>query len=170
MSWRELFNDVFDAVIGDCNPPDYLDGTPFPTQPKNRDMRATFGSSRKRGAANRQVERISSGRFKGAVPVDQTPLIQKQRWKSKGNTFSGYYRTRYGAWRGEIIRRGDWFDVFIWLDPRIPNIERHNRWICFHHISGRKYQINLAHNPADRDPSAIIFYVQKVIGECFTMN
>ncbi len=118
----------------------------------------------------RGVGKVSSNKFEGAVPINETPLIEKQRWQKKRNTLSGYYRTKFGAWRGEIIRRGDRFRVYIWLDPAIPNIERHNCWVCFHRESGKKYEINLALNPADGDPSAIVFYVQKLIGECFAMN
>jgi hypothetical protein len=101
------------------------------------------------------------------VQPDNTPLYVKRGWTIKGNTYQGYYRTVYGAWRGEIIRRGDKFNVFI-FNPPVEQIKDHSRWQCFHQVKNDKWRINLAINPKDGDISAIIFYVERIIIESFS--
>ena len=102
-----------------------------------------------------------------AVKPDNTPLYVKRGWTINGNTYHGYYRTVYGAWRGEIIRRGDKFYVYIFKPP-VEQIKKHSRWACFHGGKNDKWRIDLAKNPKDGDISAIIFYVERIILESFT--
>jgi hypothetical protein len=102
------------------------------------------------------------------VRPDNTPLYLKRGWTKKGNTYHGYYRTKHGAWRGEIERRGDKFKVFIFRPPE-ERIRKHRRWPCFHDEGGCRWRIQLAVNPKDGDVGAIIFYVEKVIVESFRL-
>ena len=101
-----------------------------------------------------------------AVKPDNTPLYLKRGWTTNRNRYQGYYRTTYGAWRGEINRRGDKFNVFIFKPP-IEQIKKHSRWPCFHKVKNDKWRIDLAKNPKDGDPSAIIFYVERIVVESF---
>ena len=101
-----------------------------------------------------------------AVKPDNTPLYLKRGWTTNRNKYQGYYRTIYGAWRGEIIRRGDKFNVFIFKPPK-EQIKKHSRWPCFHKVKNDKWRIDLAKNPKDGDPSAIIFYVERIVIESF---
>ena len=34
-----------------------------------------------------------------SVKPDNTPLHVKREWVQKRNSYEGYYRTRYGAWK-----------------------------------------------------------------------
>jgi hypothetical protein len=101
------------------------------------------------------------------VQPDNTPLYVKRGWAKNGNTYHGYYRTRYGAFRGEITRRGDKFIVYIFKPP-VEQIKKHSRWPCFHQEKNDKWRIALARNPNDGDISAIIIYVERIIIESFT--
>jgi len=101
-----------------------------------------------------------------AVKPDNTPLYLKRGWKINRNKYQGYYRTLYGAWRGEIIRRGDKFNVVIFKPPT-EQIKKHSRWPCFHRERKDRWRIDLAKNPKDGDLSAIIFYVEHIIYESF---
>jgi len=101
------------------------------------------------------------------IRPDNTPLYVKRGWSTNGNTYHGYYRTVHGAWRGEIIKRGDRFNVFI-FNPPVEQIQNHSRWPCFHIVKNDKWRIDLARNPNDGDISAIIFYVERIIIESFT--
>lgn len=101
-----------------------------------------------------------------AVKPDNTPLYLKRGWKTNRNKYQGYYRTIYGAWRGEIIRRGDVFNVFIFKPP-LEQIKKHPRWPCFHRQRKDRWRIDLAKIPKDKDLSAIIFYVESIIFESF---
>ena len=87
---------------------------------------------------------------KKVVKLDNTPLYVKQGWSKTGNVYRGYYRTLYGAWRGEIEKRGDKFKVFIFKPPK-EQIKKHSRWACFHKEKNDKWRIDLAVNPKDKD-------------------
>ena len=102
------------------------------------------------------------------VKPDNTPLHLKRGWTRRGNHYQGFYRTRYGAWRGEIERRGDKFKVQI-IKPPTEQIRKHPRWPCFHEETGGRWRIDLAVNPKDGDVGAIIFYVEKVIVDSFRL-
>ena len=104
---------------------------------------------------------------RGAIKPDNTPLYVKRGWTGRMNEYQGYYRTPYGAWRGEIVRRGDKFNVFIFKPP-IDQVKKHSRWACFHKERKDRWRIDLAKNPKDGDLSAIVFYVERIIFESFT--
>lgn len=114
------------------------------------------------------VKVIQAQRLKkiNIVRPDNTPLYLKRGWAVKRNKYHGYYRTPYGAWRGEIFRRGDKFNVLIFKPP-LDKIKKHSRWPCFHKEKMNKWRIDLAKNPRDGDISAIIFYVERLIIESF---
>ena len=104
---------------------------------------------------------------KTVIP-DNTPLYIKRGWMKKGNQYQGYYRTRYGSWRGLIERRGDKFIVII-VSPPKDRLKKHKRWVCFHHKKGNHWSIHLAINPKDGDISAIIYYVEKIINDSYRL-
>ena len=103
-----------------------------------------------------------------AVRPDNTPLYLRRGWSKNGQRYQGYYRTKHGAWRGEIERRGDKFRVLIFRPPK-EQIIKHPRWPCFHEEGNGKWRIDLAVNPTDGDVGAIIFYVERVIVESFRL-
>ncbi len=103
------------------------------------------------------------------VTPDTTPLYVKRGWKKKDNTYTGYYRTRHGAFKGKIERRGDKFYVFIHKPP-VSQLQKHSRWVCFHERGRNRYEIHLAKKPVDGDISSIIFYVEQLIIESYRMR
>ena len=73
-----------------------------------------------------------------------------------------------GVWVGKQ-KRGGRFDVEI-FDAPVKQLKHSGRWMCFHRLhSGDKgdYKIALAHNPKDKDPGAIIYYVEYLIVQGF---
>ncbi len=102
------------------------------------------------------------------VKADNTSLALKRGWVRKGNGFAGYYRTSYGAWKGEIFRRGDKFNVFIY-NPPVNNLKNHSRWPCFEERERNRWYVNLAVQPQDGDVGAIIFNVERIIIESFQL-
>lgn len=123
-----------------------------------------FGLFKKR-ENNRPKKRALTLNPKNVKP-DNTPLYIKRGWGQNANSYHGYYRTLYGAWRGEIIRRGDKFNVFI-FDPPINQVRNHTRWSCFHQEQNDKWRIDLARNPKDGDIGSVIFYVEELIIESY---
>jgi len=129
-----------------------------------------FSSSRKRKSETQFHEvgflsRSTNYQYK-VVKIDNTPLHIKRGWTSKKNKHEGYYRTSYGAWKGEIILKGDKFEVFIFKPPT-DQLKKHSRWACLKKVKSNKYQIKLAVQPIEKDIGAIIYYVEKVIIESF---
>jgi hypothetical protein len=118
----------------------------------------------------RPVVRVATSRKASvkAIRPDNTPLHVKRGWAKKGNTHHGYYRTKHGAWRGKIERRGDKFRVLIQNPPK-EKMKKHSRRACFHAVKGGWWRIDLAVNPKDGDVGSIIFYVEKVINESFSL-
>jgi hypothetical protein len=115
-----------------------------------------------------RLRSVSDRNRPNKVVVTDDPLYVKRGWSTKGNTHSGYFRTKYGAWKGNIVRRGDKFDVNIFSPPK-DHLEKHPKWVCFTPNGRGKYNIHLHTNPNDRDIGAIIFYVEKIINESFQM-
>ena len=112
----------------------------------------------------------SSPKKHNQVSPDNTPLHIRRGWKQQqGNRITGYYRTRYGAWKGLIEKRGDIFKVYI-FNPPTKKLKNHSRWICFHNKGGGRWLINLAINPKDQDVGAIIFFVENLIIKSFQMS
>lgn len=120
---------------------------------------------------NTNIVKVPKNADPRMVPFDTRPLSSKRGWQKNGRTFAGYYRTKHGAWAGEITIRGDKFDVFI-SDAPIEQLQRHSRWKCFYKKRNGKhldYGIHLSLNPKDGQVDAIIFYVEKILIESFEM-
>ena len=113
------------------------------------------------------IKSMNSNRSnRSIVAPDNTPLLLKRGWIQKAGGYFGYYRTMYGAWKGEVRKSGDIFKVYIY-DPPTEKLENHKRWICFHHEKGNRWRIKLAINPTDNDVGAIISYVESIIIQSF---
>lgn len=102
-------------------------------------------------------------------PVSHYSLDVLRGWGKKGDTYTGYYRTGFGAYKGQIIRRADSFKVYIFKPP-IAKIDKHPKGPCFERREGAKYQIHLTQNPKDRDIASIIFYVESLIIESYLLS
>ena len=99
--------------------------------------------------------------------IQDPSLFVQRRWVQNGNTYTGYYRTPYGAWKGEIIRRGQKFKVFV-IDPPILQLKQHpEKSQCIHIVNRRKAEVDLHKQPKDNDIGAIILYVETLIVESF---
>ena len=108
------------------------------------------------------------------VAHDNTPLHVKRGWRREpGNVlraeYRGYYRTKHGAWKGKIRRRGDIFRVYI-LNPPIRELKNHSRGICFYIRENGWYEIELALQPKDRRIDGVIFSIERIIYESFQMS
>ena len=114
-----------------------------------------------------QVRDVSQAE-KNMVARDNTPLFIRRGWKQSGNTYSGYYRTEFGAWNGSIERRGDKYKVYIYNPPR-RQLKLHSRWVCLHKAEGNKWRVDLAKAPRDGDVGAIVFYVETLIKQSFKL-
>jgi hypothetical protein len=109
----------------------------------------------------------NSANAKRFVPIQDPSLLVQRRWVQNGNTYKGYYRTPYGAWKGEIVRRGHKFLVFI-IDPPILQLKKHpEKSPCVNIVNRRRAEVDLRKQPKNHDIGAIILYVETLIVESF---
>lgn len=103
------------------------------------------------------------------VRYDTTSLAERRGWTTHGNVFTGYFRIKYGAWRGSIEQRGDVFEVFIYGAPT-EMLQKHGHWACFHkfpNAGSDDYRIHLSRNPKDKKIDGIIFNIERILLESY---
>ena len=105
------------------------------------------------------------------VKRSDRPYYEEQGWKqSKGTWFSGdpkftgYYRTPYGSFKGEILT-GSSPSFFIIKPPK--ELKSHSHWICFSYRGSGRYSIHFAVRPRDVDSG--IMRIERMIHEAFTL-
>jgi hypothetical protein len=92
-----------------------------------------------------------------------TYLIQ-QGWKlTKGSErrWEGYYRTRYGSFRGKVEHSSP--PKFYIHNP--PEPLHHHHWACFTEASGGWYSIHFKIRPKDADSG--VMEIERLINEAF---
>lgn len=106
----------------------------------------------------------SSGKL---VTRDSTPLAVRRGWRQRGQSWTGSYATLAGTFPGSIERRGDRFVVHIKNPP--DDMRSHPKWACFSRRSKGWWNINMNTNPVDKDVSAIILYVERILAEALNL-
>jgi hypothetical protein len=94
----------------------------------------------------------------------QIPLWQERGWTRRGNTYSGSYQTRYGAFWGEIREHGG-SDIEFFLYQPSREIQRHNHWVCFQHRGNGWYLVHMGKRP--KDVSSGILTIERLIAEAY---
>jgi hypothetical protein len=89
---------------------------------------------------------------------------QKNGWVREKNEYKGYFKTRYGKWRGLIreVFTGEYF-VYIFNPPMV--LEDSTHWECFIYKGKETYLVHFSQKP--RDVSSAIMAVEEVISESF---
>jgi len=94
----------------------------------------------------------------------QIPYWQERGWTRSGNTLTGRYQTRHGAFLGRIEEhRGGRLD-FLLYDPS-EKIRQHSHWTCFQHRGSNWYQVHMGRRPGD--VSSGILTIERLITEAF---
>jgi hypothetical protein len=97
-----------------------------------------------------------------SVERRQIPYWQERGWNRKGNTYTGSYQTRYGAFCGEIVEhRGN--DIEFFLYQPSDQIQRHDHWVCFQDRGNEWYLVHMARRP--KDVSSGILTIERLIAE-----
>jgi hypothetical protein len=104
---------------------------------------------------------------KKAFALIETPsLFVKRRWTHEGNTYKGYYRTSHGACKGEIVRKGDKFQVIIKDAPK-KQLSTHPHHACIDDVGKNAVSVHLNKQPKNNDVGAIVLYVETLIDESY---
>ena len=90
------------------------------------------------------------------------PLWQEKSWVQKRNKLTGYYRTKYGAYQGEIIEpyKGS-FQFFIFDPP--PCLSRHSHFACFIPKQRGVYEVHFSTKAKTADEG--ILAIEKILVE-----
>jgi len=100
------------------------------------------------------------------VRASATPsLINQRGWTNKDKVWRGSYVSRFGTFQGQIELRSDTFEVMIRKPPE--EITRHQKFVCFHKRANGWWSIHLHTPPRDKDPSAVLRYVEQLLEEAF---
>jgi hypothetical protein len=129
-------------------------------------MRVKITTSRPVPATLRDlVSRMVRGQG-SVIPVQrqQIPYWQERGWTRKGNTYTGSYRTRYGAFFGQIAQHSGNDIEFLLYQPS-AEIQQHSHWVCFQHQGKDWYLVHMGRRPAD--VSSGILAIERLISESF---
>ena len=99
-----------------------------------------------------------------SVQRRQIPYWQERGWQQRGNTYTGAYQTRHGAFAGEI-RQHYGNDIEFFLYQPSQEIQRHSHWACFQHQGNDWYLVHMGRRP--KDVSSGILTIERLITEAF---
>lgn len=97
------------------------------------------------------------------VKREEIPYWQERKWKKKGETYNGYYRTMYESKKGLIINHSGFVDLYIFDPP--SQLWKHPHWQCFRHRGGGKYLVHFGIKP--KDVSSGIIEVERILNEAY---
>lgn len=105
---------------------------------------------------------------KGNQPIRvkrrEIPYWKKRGWKRRNGNLEGYFRTKYGSFKGKVksYRRNP--TVYIYDPPSV--LKNHNHWACFQPRGEEVFEIHFSKQRA-MDAGAAIESVEKIIKEAF---
>ena len=120
-------------------------------------------------SASASVRELLSRLVRGRGPATvvqrrQIPYWHERGWRRDGNTYSGNYQTRYGAFVGHIVEQaGGHIDFFLYSPS--DEIRRHRHWTCFVDRGSGWYAVHMGREP--RDVSSGILTIERLIGEAY---
>ena len=114
----------------------------------------------------RSLGNTVGGPSSGIVRRQPLPYWKERGWTGRDNTYSGYYRTKVGAWKGraEVSPSGK-AKLFIQNPPEF--LKDHPHWGCFTWRSGGWYAIHTSGRP---ELSAGILRIEEILKESFSMR
>lgn len=101
------------------------------------------------------------------VTVKREPMTyaKQQGWQQNGGVWEGYYRTRYGSFRGLIEQHSSEFRFFIFDPPDEVLYGPHGGCFKAVDLTGKKFWIHFSYKPADIDSG--ILEVEKIVRGSF---
>ena len=92
---------------------------------------------------------------------------EHQGWKKApfSSKLSGYYRTRFGSFKGRI-ERSSGLKFYIYNPPE--ELHKHRRWVCFTSCGHGKYSVHFSTKPKDVDSG--IQQIERTLHEAFTQK
>ncbi|MEW6686069.1 MAG: hypothetical protein AB1393_07685 [Candidatus Edwardsbacteria bacterium] len=118
----------------------------------------------------KKVEIIRTKRYEKALFLNKRsglPYWMRSGWIQTKEGYKGWYRTKFGRWKGLIQRDyGDSYSFYIFDPP--SELKESPHWACFSHKGNGKYHVHFQQKP-DSIGDGIIT-IEKLITEAFTIN
>ncbi len=122
-------------------------------------VKEKVSSSAKNVVKNRHYKTINSQK---SVKRNIAPLWQERSWNKQGNSYKGFFRTKYGSYKGEIIVRYQGLIQFYIFNP--PKcLARHSHFACFIPKEGNRYEIHFSTKAKNIDTG--IMEIEKILAE-----
>jgi len=95
------------------------------------------------------------------------PMWKKRGWHRDGRTYLGYFRTRYGVYKGIILERFIGYTQFFIFNP--PKcLKYHSHSICFFYKGDNKYEVHFTPKPKCADEG--IMAIERVLTEAHILE
>lgn len=149
--------------------PSFLDGRSVNNTPKNSRVRIVSTGSAHRRRQNALVTQAPKQRVSGKlVQSDQRPYWVERGWSRRNGHYTGYFRTRYGSWKGKAkVYPGGDMKLFIHEPPKV--LHRHPHWVCFFQQPKDWYDIHIRGSARERDLSGAIMSVEQILTEAYAL-
>jgi hypothetical protein len=96
--------------------------------------------------------------------------LRQQGWSlsalSIDSEWHGYYRTRYGSFKGRVIASSSNPRFYIYKPPE--KLRRHKHWCCFTDQTNGWYSVHFRRMPKDLDSG--VMEIERIIGESMKLN
>ena len=111
------------------------------------------------------IRGIRSSRI--VVQRQEKPYWEEKGWTKNNGDYWGYYKTKYGSWRGRIKELFLGSYEFIIFEP--PDyIKNFSHSSCFRFIGENTVSVHFSRKP--KDISAGIIEIERMIGEAYRSN
>jgi hypothetical protein len=101
------------------------------------------------------------------VPPKDRPIWVSKHWVPKGTQLHGFYRTRFGSFRGVIDRFDTLRPDFYVLNPP-PELREHSHWPCFHKRGEGVFCVHF--DPAPPNADAGILAIEQVLADALARS
>ncbi len=112
------------------------------------------------------ISQVTARGHAPAITVERRirPYWEERGWTRQGNTYSGNYQTRYGAFQGwiEQDRSGR---IHFYLRAPSDAIRSHGHWTCFQHRNDDWFLIHMGREA--KDVSSGIMIIEQLIREAY---
>lgn len=116
-----------------------------------------------RSSGVRQSSSQNSRNNTNVVRHKEKPYWKRRGWKKSNGNLTGYYRTKYGSFKGKIKDYRTKPEVLIYNPPKQLNNHAHSN--CFFSKGGGKFKVHFKQK-IDK-PSIAIQSVEKILRESF---
>jgi hypothetical protein len=96
--------------------------------------------------------------------------LKQQGWTpallGKVTQWQGYYRTRYGGFKGRVVASASPPSFYVYKPPE--KLKRHSHWSCFSNQGNGWHSVHFKRVPKDLDSG--VMAIERIINESMKLN